>query len=135
VRLIYKGKVRETGQKTGSVMVINRFNRLTGVISMFDVLYHLRPPVLDYMVSGIDFWDEELKSYIKHFKGLAVKQIMTSPVLFVSPDDDLMVIIDRMVRKRYRRLPVLENSKVIGIVYLSELYYHLCKNLLKTELD
>jgi Mg/Co/Ni transporter MgtE len=73
VRLSYKGKVRKTGQKTASVMVIDRFNRLTGVISMFDVLYHLRPPVLDYMVSGIDFWDEELKSYIKHFKGLAVK--------------------------------------------------------------
>lgn len=135
VRLIYKGKIRETGQKTASVMVIDRFNRLTGVISMFDVLYHLRPPVLNYMVSSIDFWDEELESYVKHFKGLTVKQVMTSPVLFVSPDDDLMVVIDRMVKKKYRRLPVLENSKVIGIVYLSEVYYHLCKNLLKTELD
>ena len=135
VRLIYKGKIRETGQKTASVMVIDRFNRLTGVISMFDVLYHLRPPVLNYMVSSIDFWDEELESYVKHFKGLKVKQVMTSPVLFVSPDDDLMVVIDRMVKKKYRRLPVLENSKVIGIVYLSEVYYHLCKNLLKTELD
>ena len=135
VRLIYKGKVRETGQKTASIMVIDRFNRLTGVISMFDVLYHLRPPVLDYMVSSIDFWNEELESYIKHFKGLTVKQIMTSPVLFVSPDDDLMVIIDRMVRNKYRRLPVIENSRVIGIVYLSEVYYHLCKNLLKTTLD
>ncbi len=135
VRLIFKGKVRETGQKTGSVMVIDRFNRLTGVISMFDVLYHLRPPILDYMVSGIDFWNEELESYVKHFRGLTVKQIMSSPVLFVSPDDNLMVVIDRMVRKKCRRLPVLESSQVIGIVYLSEVYYHLCKNLLKTELD
>ena len=135
VRLIYKGKVRKTGQKTASIMVIDRFNRLPGIISMFDVLYHLRPPVLDYMVSGIDFWNEELESYVKHFKGLTVKQIMTSPVLFVSPDDDLMVVIDRMVRKKYRRLPVLENSRVIGIVYLSEVYHYLCKNWLKTELD
>ena len=135
VRLIYNGKVRKTGPKTASVMVIDRFNRLIGVISMFDILYHLRPPILDYMVSGIDFWNEELESYVKHFKGLTVKQIMSSPVLFVSPDDNLMLVIDRMVRKKCRRLPVLENSKVIGIVYLSELYYHLCKNLLKTELD
>ena len=135
VRLIYKGKVRETGQKTASVMVIDKFNHLTGVLTMFDVLYHLRPPVLNYMVSGIDFWNEELESYVKHFKGLTVKQVMTSPVLFVSANDNLMVVIDRMVRKKCRRLPVLENSKVIGIVYLSELYYHLCKNLLKTELD
>jgi len=135
VQLIYKGKVRETGQKTGSVMVIDRFNRLTGVISMFDVLYHLRPQILDYMVSGINFWNEELESYVKHFRRLTVKQIMSSPVLFVSPDDNLMVVIDRMVRKKCRRLPVLESSQVIGIVYLSEVYYHLCKNLLKTELD
>jgi len=134
VRLIFNGKVRETGQKTASVMVIDRFNRLTGVISMFDVLYNLRPPVLNYMVSGIDFWNEELESYIKRFKGLTVREIMSSPVLFVAPDDDLMVVIDRMVRKKCRRLPVLETSRVIGIVYLSEVYYHLCKNLLKTEL-
>jgi CBS domain-containing protein len=46
-----------------------------------------------------------------------------------------MVVIDRMVRKKCRRLPVLERSRVVGIVYLSEVYYHLCKNLLKTELD
>jgi len=135
VRLIYKGKVRETGQKTASIMVIDKFNHLTGVLTMFDVLYHLRPPVLNYMVSSIDFRNEELESYVKHFKGLTVKQVMTSPVLFVSPDDDLMVVIDRMVRNKYRRLPVIENSRVIGIVYLSEVYYHLCKNLLKTTLD
>jgi len=135
VRLIYNGKIRETGQKTASVMVIDRFNRLTGVISMFDVLYHLRPPVLNYMVSGIDFWNEELDSYIKRFKGLSVKEVMSSPVFFVAPDDDLMVVIDRMVRKKLRRLPVLERSRVIGIVYLSEVYYHLCKNLLNTDLD
>jgi CBS domain-containing protein len=60
---------------------------------------------------------------------------MSSPVLFVSPDDDLMVVIDRMVRKKHRRLPVVENSMVVGIVYLSEVYYYLCKNWLKTELD
>ena len=135
VRLIYKGKVRETGQKTGSVMVIDKFNRLTGVLTMFDVLYHLRPPVLNYMVSGIDFWNEELESYVKRLKGLTVKQVMTSPVLFVAPDDDLMVVIDHMVRKKCRRLPVLKNSMVIGIVYLSEVYYHLCKHWLKAELD
>jgi predicted transcriptional regulator len=87
------------------------------------------------MVSGIDFWNEELDSYIKRFKGLTVKEVMSSPVLFVAPDDDLMVVIDRMVRKKCRRLPVLERSRVIGIVYLSEVYYHLCKNLLKTELN
>ncbi|MGB2929157.1 MAG: CBS domain-containing protein [Desulfobacterales bacterium] len=135
VRLIFNGKVRETGHKTACVMVIDKFNRLIGVLTMFDVLYHLRPPVLNYMVSGIDFWNQELKSYVKHFKGLTVKQVMSSPVLFVSPDDDLMVVIDRMVRKKYRRLPVVENSMVIGIVYLSEVYHHLCKNWLKTELD
>ena len=135
VQLIYNGKIRETGQKTASVMVIDRFNRLTGVISMFDVLYHLRPPVLNYMVSGIDFWNEELESYVKRFKGLTVKQVMSSPVLFVSPDDDLMVVIDRMVSKKHRRLPVVENSMVVGIVYLSEVYYYLCKNWLKSDFD
>ncbi len=41
VRLIYNGEVRETGYKTICTMVTNDFGELMGVVSMFDILYHL----------------------------------------------------------------------------------------------
>ncbi|MFZ5569720.1 MAG: HPP family protein [Thermodesulfobacteriota bacterium] len=134
VRLIFNGKTRATGHKTVSVMVVNRYGNLVGVLSMFDILYHMRPPILNCMVDAIQFGQEELNYYIQRFKGLKAEQVMHSPVSSVTAEDDLMVIIDRMVKEKIRRLPVLEHDKIIGIVYLSEVYYHMCKNWLKIEL-
>lgn len=135
VRLIFNGKVRSTGHKTISTLVTNEFGQLVGVLSMFDVLYHIRPSFLNYMADSISFQGEELESYIEMFKSLTVEQVMNSPVHYLFPDVDLMVIIDRMVKEKCRRLPVVENSKVIGVVYLSEVYYHLYKIWLKSESD
>jgi len=46
-----------------------------------------------------------------------------------------MVVIDRMVKSKIRRLPVVEEEKILGIVYLSDVFYHVCKNWLKNEPD
>lgn len=133
VKLILKGRVRSSGHTTVSILVTDHFGHLVGVLSMVDILYHLRPPILHYMGDSISFENQELESYIRRFRGLTVDQVMSSPVRYVSPDDDLMMIIDRMVREKCRRLPVVENSSVIGVVYLPEVYMHLCKRWLKIE--
>jgi signal-transduction protein with cAMP-binding, CBS, and nucleotidyltransferase domain len=44
------------------------------------------------------------------------------------------VIVDRMVKDKCRRLPVVEDTRVIGIVYLSEVYCHLCREWLNIDL-
>ncbi len=131
VRLILKGKLRATGYKTVSILVTDHFGHLVGVLSMVDILYHLRPPILHYMGDSVSFENQELESYIRRFKGLTVEQVMSSPVRYVGADDDLMMIIDRMVKEKCRRLPVVDNSAVIGVVYLPEVYGHLCKDWLK----
>ena len=60
---------------------------------------------------------------------------MSSPVITVRPRDDLMVVIDRMVKSKIRRLPVVEEEKILGIVYLSDVFYHVCKNWLNDDTD
>ncbi|MFZ5562639.1 MAG: CBS domain-containing protein, partial [Thermodesulfobacteriota bacterium] len=40
---ILGGKLRTTGYKTVSLMVTNDMQQLVGVVTLFDVLYHLRP--------------------------------------------------------------------------------------------
>lgn len=134
VRLIYNGEVRETGYKTVCTMVTNDFGELVGVVSMFDILYHLRPPILNYLGDSVNIGIQELESYVKRFKGMTVEQVMNSPVKYVSPDTDIMEIVDRMVKDKCRRLPVVEDTKAIGIVYLSEVYCHICKNWLNIDL-
>jgi CBS-domain-containing membrane protein len=134
VRLIYSGKVRETGFKTVCTMVTNHFGELVGVVSMFDILYHLRPPIMNYLGDSVHVGAQELESYVKQFKGMTVEQVMNSPVKYISPDTDIMVIVDRMVKDKCRRLPVVEDTRVIGIVYLSEVYCHLCREWLNIDL-
>ena len=135
VRLIFKGKVRSYGHKTVSIIVVDKTGQPTGIVSMFDILYHLRPAFLNYTPQTFNLEDEEIEAYINQFKELTVGEIMSSPVHYVEPDVHLMTIIDIMVKDRCRRLPVVENSRLIGVVYLSEVYYHLCKTWFDLNID
>ena len=126
IQMILNGKVRKTGHKTVSLMVIDDFEKFVGIITMFDILYHLRPSFLNYGIYGEDLpWEGQLKSLIEDLKKKKIEGIMSPNLVGASPDEHLMVVLDRMIKNKYRRLPVLKDGKPIGIVYLSDIYYHL----------
>ena len=50
-----------------------------------------------------------------------VKDIMTSPVIFVAPENAVGECMDIMTRNRIRHLPVVENEKVLGVVSIGDL--------------
>lgn len=126
IEMIFNGRVRATGHKTVSLVVVDRSSELAGVVTMFDILYHLRPSFLNLGFSGEDVeWEGQLLDLVNELKTKKVKQIMSTNVVWASPDEHLMVLLDRMVKNKYRRLPVLENQKPVGIVYISDVYYHL----------
>ncbi len=122
------GKVRTTGHKTLSLLVIDDFRKLTGVITMFDILYHLRPSFLNYGVDGDEIgfeWDAYLDRFISDLKAKRVEQIMSENVINAQADEHLMVVLDRMIKNKYRRLPVLEDGRPVGVVYISDIYEYL----------
>jgi len=126
---ISKGKVRETGYKTISLMVVDDIHKLCGVVSMFDILYHLRPDFLNFGIDGEELqWEGQIKTLIDKFKDKKVHHIMSRNIIGANMDDHIMIILDRMVKKKYRRLPVLNNNKLVGIVYLSDIYHRLFSN-------
>jgi CBS domain-containing protein len=133
VRIILEGKPRETGYKPFGIMVTDEIGRLVGMISMFDILYHLRPPFMNYQMEGLPLWQGELEPYLDQFRDLRVEQVMTTPVITCSPNDPLMLVIDRMVKKRSRRLPVVDGDRILGIVYLSDVFYGLCGTWLECK--
>lgn len=50
-----------------------------------------------------------------------VKQIMSSPLIATSPDETVLMAADLMYSRDIRKLPVIDNDKVIGIVTASDL--------------
>jgi CBS domain-containing protein len=126
IRIILNGKIRDTGHKTISIMVVDEFQKLSGMITMFDVLYHLRPAFLNQGISGEELmWEGMLDKLIADLKGKKVIQVMSLHVISASPDEHLMVILDRMIKHKVRRLPVIENDKIVGVIYISDIYHKL----------
>ena len=126
ISLILKGKVRKSGHKSVSLMVLDAFGQLTGVITMYDILYHLRP---DFLNHGIDAdvlpWAGRLKDAVDLLKTKTVKQVMSFHVVAADENEHIMVILDRMVKHKYRRLPIVKESKPVGIIYISDIYQHI----------
>ena len=43
IEMILNGRIRATGHKTVSLIVVDAAREMAGVVTMFDILYHLRP--------------------------------------------------------------------------------------------
>ena len=50
-----------------------------------------------------------------------VKMIMSSPLLSIGPDETVRMVADLMNTRGIRKLPVIEDDKVIGIITASDL--------------
>jgi CBS domain-containing protein len=54
-------------------------------------------------------------------KTTLVKEIMTSPVIFVTSGQAVDECMDLMTRNRIRHLPIIENEKVLGVISIGDL--------------
>jgi len=98
---------------------------------MWDILYHVRPAFMKHQMGDGSLWKEEMEFHLEEFSELKVQEIMSYPVITASPDEHLMVLVNRMVKNKVRRLPVEDGAKLHGIVYLSDVYYHTYKSWLQ----
>ena len=67
---------------------------------------------------------------------IKVKEIMTSPVMYVSPEDDVFHISDKLLMNNITRVPVvdLRTKRVIGIITIKDIL-RVVPNLLLNKLE
>jgi CBS domain-containing protein len=67
------------------------------------------------------------KICVKELKvsSVRVRDMMSRIRTSASPDTPIHVAVQRMVNNRIRRLPIIENGKVVGIITVTDLAKHL----------
>jgi CBS domain-containing protein len=129
IKLFQKASQEEQRRIFGMI-VTDEAGRLIGMLSMYDILLFVRPKhihiwgiMTDIDVSGL------MEVVSERAKAVRVGDLMTTDVITVTPDTHVMVILDIMIKKHIRRIPVVSGDKIEGMVYLSDLFYFLVDKL------
>ena len=127
---IFRRASEESGRQVFGMLVVDGEYRLVGMLSMYDIFLLLRPKhthiwgeMADLDLTGL------LKAACDRAQPVLVGDIMTTELITITPDTHLLLIIDIMIKKHVRRLPVLDNGRVAGIVYLSRVFDYLLTRL------
>jgi CBS domain-containing protein len=127
---IFGEAFEQKGRRLFGMIVIDKDHRLAGMLSMYDILLYLRP-------KHIHVWgameDLEIAEVIdaagNRIKSIQVGDIMTPDVVTIGPNANLMMVLNVMISKHVRRLPVVEDQRIIGIVYISDLFNHFLERI------
>lgn len=127
----FKAASREHGKNVFGLMVTDDRDRLVGMLSMYDILLFVHPRHANIWQELED--DEQagaFKDLLGRVKSIRVGDLMTTDVVTIAPQTHLLAIVDIMIKRHVRRLPVVLNQEVVGIVYISDLFYHLLQQYL-----
>jgi CBS domain-containing protein len=117
--------------EVASLMCLYRFHglpvvegdELVGIIAEKDVLHSLFPKLEHLMSEGmanVDL-DREMGNY-KDVLALPVSELMTRHPIAVTPDMHVLRAATIMVRNRFRRVPVAENGRLVGMLSLGDVH-------------
>jgi CBS domain-containing protein len=66
-------------------------------------------------------------------RSILVGDIMSTEVVTIPPQTHVMMILDLMIKKHIRRLPVVEAEKILGMVYISDLFFNILERFTGAE--
>lgn len=108
-------------------------DKLVGLIAEKDVLAQLFPSVEDAMQGGIANINflEKAREY-KSLMGKTASSLMTAGVKTVDPEMPILKAAIMMTNNRFRRIPVAEGDKLVGMLSLGDVHkaiFHQCLSL------
>ncbi|OQY55996.1 MAG: signal transduction protein [Candidatus Parabeggiatoa sp. nov. 2] len=118
-------------QEVASLMCLHRFSglpvvegddKLLGILAERDVLRYLFPSIEDVMggMSSLDF--DSMEGDYKKILEKKAADMMTPGAITVSPDMPILKAVSVMARHNFRRIPVAEGDKLVGMISLGDIH-------------
>jgi CBS domain-containing protein len=125
---------KKRGRGIFGLMVVDEEDRLVGMLSMYDILLFMRPKHTRIwgMMDDIDLVGIVNRTCEKT-RPILVGDIMSTDVITITPQTHLMMILEMMIKKHIRRVPVVEEEKILGIVYISDLFNNILERFTDEE--
>jgi CBS domain-containing protein len=105
------------------IPVVENDGKLMGIIAEKDVLHRMFPTLENLMEGGmanVDL-DKQMGKY-KEILALPVSDLMTRNPITVSPEMHVLRAASVMVRNRFRRIPVVHNDRLVGMLSLGDVH-------------
>jgi len=87
--------------RIGSLVVVDRFEKILGIVAPVDVL-------------------KALHKDPHNISNKTVQEVMSTDVIVAGPDEDVESLMAIMTENRIRHIPIIEDSKMIGLVSIGD---------------
>ncbi len=114
--------VKMLSRNCGAIPVVEDDNRLVGMVTVRDVMLPLYPNYGDYIHDNVRSRDfSEMEEGYSDVLAKKVEEIMSTNPLTVSPNDPILQAASYMGLKNFRRIPVVEKGKLVGMVSIGDI--------------
>lgn len=105
----------------GAIPVVDNEGKLLGLVAVRDVMIPLYPNYGDYIHDNVHSRDfQEMEEGYPEVMKKPVGDIMTKNPLTVGPHDPILQAASYMGLKHFRRIPVEENGKLVGMISMGD---------------
>ena len=130
---VMRSTKRGHGLSVNGIVVLDEAMNLIGIVSTKDILRLIIPEHVFFEERHSDVsWESIRREKSAMAENLQVGDIMMEDVRVISAEESLLRCADVFLTEQVRRLPVVRSDgKVVGVVYLRDVYNALTRLLLE----
>jgi CBS domain-containing protein len=114
--------VKMLTRQCGAIPVVEGDNRLVGIVTLRDVLLPVYPNYGDYIHDNVHSRDfVEMEEGYADVLAKKVEEVMSINPLTVSPSTPVLEAASYMGLKNFRRIPVVEKDRLVGMVSIGDI--------------
>ena len=114
--------IKMMNRQCGAIPIVEGDNQLVGMITLRDVLLPLYPNYGDYIHDNVHSRDfMEMEESYPEVLGKKVEEVMSRNPLTMSPNTPVLEAASYMGLKNFRRIPVVEKSKLVGMISIGDI--------------